>query len=142
MTWTVETLDHRVDDELRALSPDLRARFVRIAQLLEEYGPFAVREPHVKPLGDKLWEMRMKGKDGIARAVYVTAVERRLVVLHVFAKKTQKTPASALATARRRGKEAGLLWRGFPTCTGIGLAMPSIGTPTTRSSPNFPSPAN
>lgn len=109
MTWTVETLDHRVDAELRALSPDLRARFVRIAQLLEEHGPFAVREPHVKSLGDKLWEMRMTGKDGIARAVYVTAVERRLVVLHVFVKEMQKTPASALVTARRRGKEAGLL---------------------------------
>jgi phage-related protein len=49
--------------------------------------------------------MRMIGRDGIARAIYVTATGRRVVVLHAFIKKTQKTPARALATARERAKE-------------------------------------
>jgi phage-related protein len=107
--WCVETLDERVDAELAALAPDLRARFDWIARLLAEHGPQQVREPYVKPLGGKLWEMRMKGRDGIARAVYVAAVGKRLVVLHVFVKKTQKTPRAALETATRRAEEAGLL---------------------------------
>ena len=47
----------------------------------------------------------MKGKDGIARAIYVTAVGQRVVVLHAFAKKTQKTPQRALDIARTRAKE-------------------------------------
>ena len=109
MRWTVVTLDRRVDRELEDLAADVRARFRWIAALLEEYGPQRVREPYVKPLGGKLWEMRMKGRDNIARAIYVAAVGRRLVVLHVFVKKTEKTPRGVLETAMRRAKEAGLI---------------------------------
>jgi phage-related protein len=54
---------------------------------------------------DKLWEMRFGGRDGIARAIYVTEVGRRVVVVHAFVKKTQKTPRSALTLAERRAKE-------------------------------------
>jgi phage-related protein len=64
-----------------------------------------MHEPHVKHLEGKLWEMRMRGKDGIARAIYVTAVAERVVVVHAFSKKTQKTPVQALETARLRAKE-------------------------------------
>ena len=105
----METLDARVDAELEALDADLRARFRWIAALIETHGPLRVREPYVKPLGGKLWEMRMHGKDNIARSVYVLATGRRVVVLHAFVKKTQKTPRGALETATRRAKEAGLL---------------------------------
>ena len=58
--------------------------------------------PHIRHLEGKLWEMRMKGRDGIARAVYVARTGQRLTVLHIFIKKTQKTPRSALETARIR----------------------------------------
>ena len=61
--------------------------------------------PHVRPLEGKLWEMRMSGKDGIARAAYVAASGKRLIVLHVFVKKTQKTPRRAIETAWARLKE-------------------------------------
>jgi phage-related protein len=64
-----------------------------------------VREPYVKHLEGLLWEMRMKGKDGIARAAYVTAKGRRVVVVHVLTKKTQKTPRRDVETALRRAKE-------------------------------------
>lgn len=107
--WTVETLDRRVDRELEALADDVRARFMRIADLLRTNGPHRVREPYVKPLDGKLWEMRMSGRNGIARAVYIAATGKRLVVLHVFEKKTEKTPRAALDLATRRAKEAGLL---------------------------------
>ena len=59
----------------------------------------------VKHLEGKLWEMRMKGRDGIARAIYLTATGERVVVVHAFMKKTQKTPAAALEVARERAKE-------------------------------------
>lgn len=52
-----------------------------------------------------LWEMRMKGRDGIARAAYVTASGKRVVIGHVFVKKTQKTPRREIETALRRAKE-------------------------------------
>lgn len=58
--------------------------------------------PHIRPLEGKLWEMRMTGRDGIARAVYVARTGQRLTVLHVFTKKTQKTPRKAIETAQAR----------------------------------------
>ena len=73
MAWTVELLDVRVRDELDALPPDMQARFRKIVELIQGYGLERVHEPHVKHLKGPLWEMRMKGKDGISRAVYVTA---------------------------------------------------------------------
>lgn len=94
----------QAEAELKALPADLQAKFLHIAELLESFGPQLVGLPHVRPLQDKLWEMRMQGRDGIARAVYVAMSGRRLAVLHVFAKKTQATPRSALETARQRLK--------------------------------------
>lgn len=105
MTWRVEVLDRRVERELESLAQDVRQRFLRIAELIERHGVDAMREPHVKHLEGKLWEMRMKGRDGIARAIYLMAVGERVIVLHAFNKKTQKTPAHALDIARKRAKE-------------------------------------
>ena len=105
MGWRVEVLDRRVERELDALAQDVRHRFLRIVELIEKHGLTAMHEPHVKHLEGKLWEMRMKGRDGIARAIYVTAKGERVVVVHAFGKKTQQTPAQALETARARAKE-------------------------------------
>ncbi len=105
MSWTVELLDHRVTAELAALPVDIRARFERIVGLIRSHGLERVREPYVRHLEGPLWEMRMQGKDGIARAAYVTATGRRVVVVRVFAKKTQKTPRREINLALRRAKE-------------------------------------
>ncbi len=105
MKWIAETLDQRVDEELSALPSALRARLLRIVELIEHVGLEQVREPHIKHLEDKLWEMRAKAPEGIARAIYVTATGKRLVILHVFVKKAQKTPKQAIETARQRAKE-------------------------------------
>ena len=99
--WTV-ALHPLAESELLALPADMRARFVRIAELLQDVGPQRVGLPHIRPLEGKLWEMRMQGRDGIARAVYAAVQGRRLLVLHVFVKKTQATPRRALTTARKR----------------------------------------
>lgn len=105
MKWTVEALDSRVEGEIEALSKGLRARFSRLAFMLREFGPQGVGMPHVRHLKGRLWEMRMKAREGIARAAYVTLAGRRIVVLHVFVKKSSKTPRQALETALRRLKE-------------------------------------
>lgn len=105
MGWTVRTLNATVEAEIKALPADMQARYVRLADMIEAYGLERVGAPHVKHLEGRLWEMRLTGRDGIARAIYVAATGRRVVVLHAFVKKTQKTPPQALATARRRLKE-------------------------------------
>ena len=105
MKWAAETLDQRVDDELDALPSALRARLLRIVELIEQVGLEQIHEPHVKHLEDKLWEIRAKASDGVGRAVYIAASGRRLVILHAFVKKTQKTPKQALEIARQRARE-------------------------------------
>lgn len=105
MTWTVEFLDADVAADLSVMPADIRASFRRIVELIGAVGLERVREPYVKHLEGPVWEMRMKGRDGIARAAYVTAKGRRIVIVHVFAKKTQKTPRRDLETALRRAKE-------------------------------------
>jgi phage-related protein len=105
MTWIVEMLDVRVRDELEALPADMRARFRRVVELIQRHGLERMREPHVKHLEGSLWEMRMKGRDGISRAIYVTASGRRVVVVRVFIKKTEKTPRREMDLALERAKE-------------------------------------
>jgi len=102
--WSVELPNDTVLADLSALPVDIRARFERIVHLIEDHGLENVREPYVKPIEGELWEMRMKGRDGIARAVCVTAPPRRVVVVHVFTKKTQRTPRRELDIARRRAR--------------------------------------
>jgi phage-related protein len=105
MGWVVEFLNRTVAAEVEALPNDMRAKFLRIVQMIEAWGIERMREPHVKHLDGRLWEMRMTGRDGISRAIYVVAAGRRVVVVRAFIKKTQKTPRSELEVARRRAKE-------------------------------------
>lgn len=83
----------------------MRARLVRLTELIEQIGFEALPRDSVKHLEDGLWELRMTGRDGISRAIYVTATGRRVVILRVFVKKTRKTPPRELEVARRRAKE-------------------------------------
>ena len=64
-----------------------------------------LQAPHARHVEGKLWELRVRAEEGIARAIYVTATGRRVVVLHVFAKKSRKTPRRALETARERMRQ-------------------------------------
>jgi phage-related protein len=105
MAWTIELLNKTVEDELRALPRDMLARFGWISRLIESHGLEKVHEPHIKHLEGDLWEMRLKGKDGISRAIYVTATPKRVVLVRVFIKKTQKTPRREIALALKRSKE-------------------------------------
>jgi phage-related protein len=105
MRWVVETLNPTVDAEIGALPADMRARFVRFADIIGQVGFEALPRDSVKHLEGELWELRMTGRDGISRAIYVTAQGRRVVILRAFVKKTQKTPPRELTLARQRAKE-------------------------------------
>jgi phage-related protein len=101
---TVEALP-AAERELKALSDDLQARFLHVAGMVEEFGPARVGMPQIRPLGGKLWEMRLSGRNTIGRAIYFAARGRRLVVVRVFVKKTEKTPRREIALAERRMRE-------------------------------------
>lgn len=105
MAWSVETLNAAVDAEVDALPADMRAQLARISFLIQEFGLERVREPHVKHLQGPLWEMRMRGRDGISRALYVAARGQRVVIVPVFVKKTQTTPRREIDLALTRAKE-------------------------------------
>jgi len=92
MSWTVETLNQTVDAKIETFPEDMRARLARIAKLIEEKGPQVVGEPHVKHVAGRLWEIRLRGRGGISRLPYVTAARQRVVIVRVFAKRTEKTP--------------------------------------------------
>lgn len=99
--WTV-TLHPLAENELLALPADMPSRFLRIVERLDDFGLQRVGLPHIRPLERKLWEMCMLSRDGIAHPVYAAVQGRRLLVLHVFVKKTQTTPRSAIETALKR----------------------------------------
>jgi phage-related protein len=105
MRWAFQTLNALVDAEVAALPADMQARFLRFGDVIEHSGFEALPRDSVKHLEGKLWELRMIGRDGISRAIYVTAAGRRVIVVRVFIKKTQKTPQRELELARQRAKE-------------------------------------
>jgi phage-related protein len=103
--WTVHILNRVVASELEALPDDMRARFARIVELIEGHGLEKLREPLVKHLDKELWEIRVSGRDGNSRAIYVTGSGMRVIVVRVFVKKSQKTPPREIRLARHRTKE-------------------------------------
>lgn len=105
MRWTVLSLNAAVEAEIEALPADMRARLARLSNLIEQHGFEVLPRDTVKHLDGKLWELRMTGRDGISRAIYVTASGRRVIVVRVFIKRTQKTPGNELEIARQRAKE-------------------------------------
>jgi phage-related protein len=103
--WRIEILDETVAAEIAALPVDMQARFLRLAERIASAGLESLSEPHVKHLEGKLWELRLTGRDGIARALYITAIGRRVVVVRAFVKKTQRTPRAEIELALRRAKD-------------------------------------
>lgn len=104
MTWNVTFYSDRVGSEILALPAGFVARFLRYAERMETFGP-DLGMPHTQAMGEGLFELRIKAAEGIARVFYCTVVNHRIVFLHQFVKKTNKTPGKELEIARRRMKE-------------------------------------
>ncbi len=98
-------LNTLVEAEIDALPTDMRARLARLTLLIEQFGFDALPRNTVKHLEDKLWELRLTGRDGISRVIYVTASGKRIIIVRAFIKKTQKTPLKELEIARNRAKD-------------------------------------
>jgi len=104
VAWTVTFYSSAVEAEILALPAGFVARFVRYAERMEVYGP-DLGMPHTRAIGDGLFELRLEAAEGIARVFYCTLVGRKIVILHQFVKKTERTPQRELEVARRRLKE-------------------------------------
>ena len=105
MTWPVEFVDDGVRATLEAMPTDIVASFLRITRLIETEGLPNVREPYVKHLDGRIWEMRLKGRDGIARAAYDAledefALARALIRARGDADMTQEQVAQAMGTTQ------------------------------------------
>lgn len=104
MTWEIEYHDEKLQEAVLSLPAGLLARFLHLTDRMLEFGP-DLGMPHTRAMGSGLFELRLKSQEGIGRVFYCTLVRRRIVVLHQFVKKTDKTPPKELAIARRRMKE-------------------------------------
>ncbi len=104
MTYSVEYFNGRVLKEIESWPVGILADYARLVELLMEFGAL-LKMPHSRPLGDGLFELRPRGSEGIGRALFCFMVGQRVVVLHAFVKKSQTTPQSDLAVARKRMKE-------------------------------------
>jgi phage-related protein len=104
MPWTIDYYSEAVRLDIEALPVGIRAAYVRLTELLEEFG-LELRMPHSRAMGGGLYELRPRGREGIARVFYCALVGWRIVILHSFMKKTQRTSARELASARRRYRE-------------------------------------
>jgi len=104
VNWTITYYSEALQKEILALPAGFLGRYLRYTDRMEIYGP-DLGMPHTRPMGDGLFELRLKASEGIARVFYCTLIEKRIVILHQFTKKTQKTPPLELAVARRRMKE-------------------------------------
>ena len=101
MTWNIEYYSEAVEQAVLHLPPGLLARYLRLTDLMIELGPH-LGMPHTRAMGEGLFELRVKGKEGLARVFYCTIVGRRIMMLHTFIKKSQRTPTRELDIARRR----------------------------------------
>ena len=104
MQYRITYYSETVEAEILALPDTLAARYVGLSRRMVEFGP-NLGEPHTKAFGEGLFELRLKGAEGIARVFFCTLVGRRIVMLHSFIKKSEKTPPRERRIAETRMKE-------------------------------------
>jgi phage-related protein len=104
VSWRVTFYSAALEEEVLQLPAGFVARFLRYAERMEIHGP-DLGMPHTRAMGEGLFELRLKAAEGIARVFYCTVVGRKIVILHQFTKKSEKTPRKELEIAKRRMKE-------------------------------------
>lgn len=104
MRYSLEYFSESVRAEIDMWPVGLRTRYRALTLRMETHGPM-LGMPHTRAMGDGLFEIRIKSIEGIGRAFFCTRVGRRIVILHGFIKKSEKTPKGALGLARKRMME-------------------------------------
>ena len=84
---------------------ELQAKFIHIVELVEQHGPQDIGMPLIKSIGNGIFEIRVKSKDNIGRAIFCMVKHKEIIILHGFIKKTQKIPLKDLKIAKMRLKE-------------------------------------
>jgi len=102
--YSVTYYSEAVQEQILKLPDTLAARYVVLTRRMVALGP-NLGEPHTKAFGDGLFELRLKGAEGIARVFFCTLVGRRIVMLHCFVKKSERTPVRERELAEARMKE-------------------------------------
>jgi len=105
MHWSIAYVSETVQAGIFDMPAGLLARYLRYTDRMEVHGP-DLGMPHTRAMGEGLFELRLKASEGIARVFFCTVIGRKIVMLHHFVKKTEKTPPNELAIVRRRLKEA------------------------------------
>ena len=101
MNWEIEYFSSEVEKKILSLPNGLLARYLKLTDLILEFGS-NLGMPHTRSFGNGLIELRVKGKEGIARVFFCTLVGKRIIMLHVFIKKTNKTPKKEMKIAKNR----------------------------------------
>jgi phage-related protein len=104
MAYSIIYYSQDVQEDIMNLPVTLQARYIGLTQRMLEYGP-NLGLPHTDAFGGGLFELRLKGVEGIARVFFCTMVEQEIIMLHSFIKKAQMTPAKELKLAKQRMKE-------------------------------------
>lgn len=104
MTYSITYYSHEVQEDIMNLPLTLQARYIALTDRMLEHGP-NLGLPHTDAFGGGLFELRLKGAEGIARVFFCTMVGQEIVMLHSFIKKSVKTPAKELLLAKQRMKE-------------------------------------
>lgn len=104
MDYTIDYYSEAVQEQILSLPDTLAARYIVLTRRMVALGP-NLGEPHTKAFGQGLFEMRLKGAEGIARVFFCTLVGKRIVMLHSFVKKSDRTPLREREIAQSRMKE-------------------------------------
>jgi len=104
MSYAVEYFHVRVRAAVESWPVGLLPDYARMLELLREFGP-ELRMPHSRALGEGLFELRVRGREGIGRAFHCFLPGQRVVILHALVKSTRTTPARDLRIARSRFEE-------------------------------------
>lgn len=78
----------------------MRAKIFRLLELLEQKGN-TLREPYSKSLDDGIFEIRAKQGNNITRVLYFFYIGNKIILTNGFVKKSQKTPPSEIALAKK-----------------------------------------
>ena len=92
------------EEFILSLDTKMQAKMFRELELLETFGN-ELREPHSKPLGDGIYEIRAKVASDITRVLYFFVVNKKIILTNGFVKKTQKTPDSEITLAKKYRKD-------------------------------------
>jgi phage-related protein len=104
MKWEIEFFNEAVETDTLSFPAKILAKMLHIFEMIEEHGP-NLGKPYTDAFGEGLFEVRAKGAEGIGRSFFCYASGEKIIILHSFVKKTQKTPQKEIKIAIKRKKE-------------------------------------